>query len=138
NGSAWLPVGSGGTSGAGISLVDGEATQPRLAASGGQLYLLWSQNRFFDFAADTSMIYARRWNGTAFAEDLPGEASRQGISDTGIGPQALATAVDNTGHVFVAWNDLASGGSQICVRGNQTALGNLYYVNGSVNAGDTF
>src|SRR6185369_3575016 len=91
-----------------------------------------------NFASAASQIFARRWDGTAFREERPGEATRQGISDTGIGAQALAVAVDAAGQTFVAWNGLASGSPQIEVRGNQTALWTVYYVNGASNAGNNF
>src|SRR5205807_1083371 len=85
DGTAWTPAGSRAMTGAGISSVDGEATQPRLAAGGGRLYLLWAHNRFYNNAGVTSALYARRWDGAKFGEELPGEAARRGISDTGVG-----------------------------------------------------
>ena len=61
----------------------GSATQPRLAASGGKLYLLWADDRIQNLTGNTIALYVKQWNGTAFVEALPGDASGQGISNTG-------------------------------------------------------
>jgi uncharacterized repeat protein (TIGR01451 family) len=136
NGTAWLPAGADGTDGSGISHTFGSATQPKLAAAGGQLYLLWVDDRIQNQTGSTIALYAKKWTGAAFAEELPGDASGQGISSTGGDPQALALAVDNNGHPFVAWSENAGGGPSIYVRGNTYDVGHIYYVNDGSQLGD--
>jgi hypothetical protein len=138
NGTTWSPAGAGATSGAGISAVDGEATQPQIAANGGRLHLAWAHNRFFGDAGIDSVVYARRWTGSDFAEEVPGDATYGGVGGTVLGPEELAVAVDSVGHPFVAWNDRTSGNPEVFVRGNEAYLGTVYYVNDSLTAADEF
>ncbi len=83
NGTSWMPAGLGAASGGGVSNTQGSATEPRLASSGGKLYLLWADDRIQNLTGNTIALYVKQWNGTAFVEALPGDASGQGISDTG-------------------------------------------------------
>src|SRR5204863_275188 len=99
--SRWIEVGTGGASGDGISGSSTGATQPRLVTGGGAAYLLWLDA---DGTGAGPAIYARRWNGVAFVEELPSDASFTGIAPGAV-PEALAVAVDQTRHPFVAWQD---------------------------------
>jgi hypothetical protein len=138
NGSAWVPAGTGAASGGGISHTGGGATQPKLATNGGRLYLLWLDNRVLNFTGNTTGLYVKRWNGSAFAEELVGDASYRGIGDSVGAPSAPAFSVDPSGHPFVAWDDTASGGPQIYVRGNTFDINQIHYVNDGSQLGDAF
>ena len=76
SGAAWTPVGSGT-----VSVSQGPATQPALAANGGQLYLAWIDNEFPGDPANADAVYAERWNGAAFASQVFGDAQDGGIAD---------------------------------------------------------
>src|SRR5205823_2721632 len=140
NGAAWVPAGNGAANGGGISNTHGSATQPKLASAGGQLFLLWADDRIQNLTGNTIALYVKKWNGSAFVEEFPGDASDQGISNTGGDPQALAFAADASGHPFVAWSDNTPSaprgrgpgegkGPQIYVRGNIYDAKTVYYVN---------
>lgn len=135
NGTAWVEAGAGSASGGGISATGGEATQPQLAAGGGVLHLAWLDNRIASMTGNTTVLYAKRWNGSAFVEELGGDASHRGISPRGI-PQAPALAADTAGHPFIAWQDFASGNPEIYIRGNVFDIGTVYYVNDAELLGD--
>ena len=135
NGTSWMPAGPGAAAGGGVSNTKGSATEPRLAASGGKLYLLWADDRIQNLTGNTIALYVKQWNGTAFVEALPGDASGQGVSDTGADPQSLAFTVDGNGHPFTAWSDDAGNGPQINVRGNTYDVGTIYFVNVEVPRG---
>ena len=131
NGTAWLPAGTG------ISETTDQASQPKLAAADGQMYLSWIDGSPTTFIGTPAAVYIKKWNGTSFVEELPGDASyRLGISKTAGATQSPAMTVDNAGHPFVAWNDDASGSWQIDVRGNTFDLGTVYYVNDASSVSD--
>ena len=76
NGSAWAPAGDRrAISGGGVSASRGPATQPVLSANGGQLYLAWIDNEFPSAPGNAAAIYVKSWNGSAFVEQVPGDAS---------------------------------------------------------------
>ena len=135
NGTSWLPAGTGAANGGGVSHTQGSATRPQLASGGGKLELLWTDDRTANFSGNTTAIYAKIWNGSAFAEELPGDAAARGVDGTL--PQALAIALDPAGHPFVAWQDMMAGQPEIYVRGNRFDLHNVYYVNDDTTTGDT-
>src|SRR5205814_5042125 len=78
---------------------------------------------------------ARRWNGVAFVEELPSDASFTGIAPGAV-PEALAVAVDQTRHPFVAWQDATLGHPEIGVRGSLFTVAQKYFVNDASVAGD--
>lgn len=133
DGTSWAPAGSNATTGSGVSEIGGQATGPKLAAGGGELHLVWTHSPFSEGSEIGTTIYARRWNGSAFVEELKGDASYDGMDPRSVAPQALAVVVDPAGHPFVAWNDRASGHPQVFVRGNQFELGTVYYVNDTLS-----
>ena len=136
NGSSFVPAGLGANIGDGISRTLGSATQPRLASADGKLYLLWADDRIQNLTGNTIGLYVEQWNGTAFVEALPGDASGEGISNSGGDPQALAFTVDSAGHPFTAWSEDAGNGPQIYVRGNTYDVGTTYFVNDASQDGD--
>ena len=85
----------------------------QLAAGDGQLYLLWLDNRILNFTGNTIALYAEAWNGNAFVQQVPGEASFRGVGNASDAPTAPAPAVDASGQPFVAWQDSSSGADQI-------------------------
>lgn len=136
-GTSWSPAGNGAASGSGVSSTKGLATQPRLAAGGGKLELLWTEERTANFTGNGTALYAKRWNGTDFVEELPGDASFSGIAGSEAIPQLAAVTVDSAGHPFVAWQDLSAGGPEILVRGNRFDVNHVYYVNDGSVVGDS-
>ncbi|HEV3343905.1 MAG TPA: right-handed parallel beta-helix repeat-containing protein, partial [Pirellulales bacterium] len=129
---AWTPANQG----ASISNSQGAATQPKVAAADGSVYLLWADDRIQNLSGNTIALYVKKWNGSAFVEELPGDASGQGISDTGGDPQTLAFTVDNAGHPLVAGGEDAGNGPQIFVRADNYRVGAVYYVNDGSTQGD--
>ncbi len=92
---------------------------PRLVAGGGQMSLFWLGSQ--------SQIYAQKWNGTAFVEELPGEASGQGVSTTGKAAQSISAAMDALGRPTLVWSDLSSGRPSVMARTNRAAItGSIY------------
>ena len=125
--------------------ITSQTRQPRLVSSGGQLYLGWIDDHVTAVVPTDptspprlSAVYVKRWNGSAFAEDLPGDAAYQGISSTGGVVQNLALAVDQAGHPFAAWQDARNGTPEVYVRGNAFTVGTVYYVNDGATTGDVF
>ena len=113
NGSAWVAAGANATTGGGVSNSGDSATQPRLAAGGGQLQLAWKSDRITGQTGLTSDIYARRWNGTSFVEDVLGDASYSGVSQNATSATTPALTVDPTGRAFVAWDDISGGNPSV-------------------------
>lgn len=132
----WQAAGVGANVGSGVSQSNGSATAPRLAA-GNSLHLVWTDDRVAGFDGNTSAIYSRRWNGTSFVEELPGEASGRGIHPQYAVPSNVALAASGSGVVAV-WSDTASGTPQIYLRANNTPVGNVYYVNDAVQTDDFY
>jgi uncharacterized repeat protein (TIGR01451 family) len=133
NGSAWVPAGDGAASAGGVSNTLGSATQPKLTSAAGRLYLLWADDRIQSLTGNTISLYAKKWDGTQFVEELPGDASGPGVSDTGGDPQQLAFTSDGSGHPFVAWSEDTGNGPQIAVRGNTYDIGTVITVNDGVS-----
>jgi hypothetical protein len=136
DGTAWHPANSGAPVDGGFTGSPGADTQPKLAAGGSQLELIWVDDRIQSLTGDTIVLYAKRWDGLEFAEQVPGDASGTGVSDNGGDPQTLALAVDAVGHPFVAWSENGSNGPVIDVRANTFDVRTLYYVNDASTAGD--
>jgi Ca2+-binding RTX toxin-like protein len=132
----WQAAGIGANAGGGVSNSNGRATGPRLAA-GNALQLIWIDDRIAGLDGNTSALYARRWNGTAFVEELAGDASGRGIHPQYAVPADVALAASGTGVVAV-WSDRSSGTPQIYLRANNTAVGNVYYVNDAAQTDDFY
>ena len=132
NGTVWVAAGIGAASGGGVSNSGGMASSPKLAAGDGQLYLVWLDNRILNFTGNTVALYAETWDGNAFVQQVPGEASFRGIGNASDAPAAPALAVDSSGQPFVAWQDSSSGANQIYLRADTFDLNTtlpLRYVN---------
>ena len=52
---------------------------PKLASNDGQLYLLWLDNLISSPTSNSVAVYVKQWDGSAFAEDVVGDASYRGI-----------------------------------------------------------
>ncbi len=138
NGSAWVDAGAGSRSGGGVSQTGG-ASAPRLASGGGALQLLWTNDRVSSLTGNTVNLYARRWNGSAFVEEVPGDASGRGVATVVNNPASLTLAVDAAGHPFAAWTDASTGTAEINVRANTAAAVNrVFYVNDGLTLGDSY
>src|SRR6185503_5528842 len=136
SGGAWSAAGTGANTGGGVSNNAGKSAKPKLASSAGGLHLAWIDDRVANQTGNTLALYGKKWNGSAFIEELPGDASGKGISDTGGSAQTLSLSTDAAGHPFVAWGDTAQGSGEIYVRGNVFEIGTVYYVNDGSLAGD--
>ncbi len=136
SGGAWQAAGTGADSGLGISASRGPAAQPVLSANDGQIYLAWIDNEFPSDPSNGGTVYVKSWNGSAFVEQVPGDASFNGILN-GLGiVQAVALSVDPAGHPYVSWTNGNGGNSQIDVLANTFNLGTIHYVNDGSTQGD--
>src|SRR5262249_36710280 len=79
-----------------------------------------------------------KWSGSAFAEELPGDANYRGASLSAIDAQAPTLTIDSAGHPFVAWTDIGSGRREGLVRGNKLNVGKVYYVKDVFQTGDSY
>jgi len=138
NGSAWVAAGTGATSAGGVSNTHGLATQPKLAAASGKLYLIWTDDRTAAKTGNTTEVYARVWSGTDFIEEIRGDASFRGISQSAIAATTPTLSVDPLGRPFVAWDDISTGSPEVRVRGNFFTAAMTYYVNDASIVGDSF
>ena len=119
----WGSAGAGSATGGGVSSTDGVSRQPRLAEGGGILHLVWTEiHGAGSGIAQVISLYATVWDGSLFAEELPGDAAAEGISLTGGNRIAVSLAVDPAGRPFTAWQELTSDGSFIHARGNTFAV----------------
>ena len=66
----------------------------RLSAAGGKLFLAWADDRTAAKTGNTVEVYARTWSGTAFIEEVRGDASFRGVSQNAIAATTPALAVD--------------------------------------------
>ncbi|MBN1139703.1 MAG: hypothetical protein JXM73_24230 [Anaerolineae bacterium] len=116
-GSAWENVGSGPLVSGGMSGPDFPFCPAIAAGPDSKLYAVWAN---LDLGADTSEIYVRRWNGSAWEEVGAGSDSGGGISDnpdTRSWAPSIAVASDGapSGVPIVAWKD-DDGDEEIYVR----------------------
>ena len=116
NNTAWSDAGTGAASGAGVSNSARMAVEPRLASAGGKLYLAWVDESNLDQATGSSSIYVKTWNGSAFAEQLAGDASGGGIDSESGEIEGLSLTVGQSGLPTVAWSDETSGLPQVYLR----------------------
>ena len=103
-GSAWQPAGTGAETGFGVSANPDISLAPKLASNGTQLMLAWSDD-FIDGANTDTHLYVRTWNGTSFAESLPGQATGEGVAQSSAGLDDLSLTLDPNGNAFAAWAD---------------------------------
>ncbi|MEC9373161.1 MAG: hypothetical protein VYC34_04925, partial [Planctomycetota bacterium] len=105
-----------------------QASEPRLASTGADLHLLFFSADTRDLT-DTHALYSLIWDGAQFIEELPGEASANGVSETGGLSRDLAVSASESG-VYAAWTDSESGASsEILLRGDEFDLNNVTNVN---------
>ncbi len=129
DGANWVNAGDGARSAGGVSATRGSATRPQLAANGGRLHLVWLDDRRRNSTGNTLALYAKRWNGDSFVEELVGDASHRGVANMTAAPAAPHVAVDDAGHPFVVWTDTSAGREQVYLRGNTFDIGTIHYVN---------
>ena len=133
NGTTWMAAGAGASSGGGISNSVYQSMQPHLSQGGGVLTLTWVED--LASASNQSALYTRIWNGSAFVEQLPGDASFNGVQLISSSVQQIATTVDASGHPYIAWQTSASGTPGVYLIGNVYTPGTTYYVNGNATGG---
>ena len=138
NGSAWTAAGVGATSGGGVSASSGRAAQPQLAVNDGALYLTWLDNLLPTENGNGAASFVKRWNGTAFVEQIVGDASYTGIDNFRGAATAPALAVNTAGQPYLAWQDSSFGAPQIYVVGNTLAVNTIHYVNDGSSEADAF
>ncbi|WP_291990075.1 right-handed parallel beta-helix repeat-containing protein, partial [Luteitalea sp.] len=109
-----------------VNGVPDRPAQPVLTTGGGDLQLLWVRT---PLASGPANLYAMAWNGSQFVEELPAEASPQGISPTTLAAQSLAAATDSSGRVLVVWQDVFAGRPEIYARGEGIEVGTVYRAN---------
>lgn len=126
DGSAWSAAGTGAASGGGVSATTRMASAPSLAAAGGRLYLTWMDRSAADRFDPHGAIYVKAWDGSAFAEQLPGDASGPGIQPTGGKLDTVSLAVDAAGRPTIAWIDSTSGTSQLLLRSVTQQAGRVF------------
>ena len=133
----WNAIAGNGFDGRGISDSAGGANHPQLAAGGGAMHLLWTDDLMKGFRGNTVTLNAMVWNGTEFVEQLPGDAGNRGIAGL-VSPTNPVLAVNAAGHPMTAWTDTLSGNDEVYFRINQFELGNIFYVNDETMQGDWF
>ncbi len=138
SGGVWAEAGANSRSAGGLSSTGGSATRPQLASNGGSLHLLWLDDQFAAERGNSTAIFAKRWNGSSFVEELPGDARATGIHARYASPTSLALAVSSTGQPTSAWADLSPGREEVLLRTNAQTLGTIYYVNDSTGFGDFY
>ena len=112
-GTAWQPAGTGAETGFGVSGNPDVALAPKLASNGTQLMLAWSDefidssgiNSFLTNISPDSHLYVLTWNGSAFAQAQPGQASGEGVAQSDGGLDELSLTLDPNGNPFAAWAD---------------------------------
>ena len=131
---AWQPAGSGAETGFGVSGNADISLAPKLASNGAQVILAWSDESFdaastitgaeksqtvlsANSASPDTNLYVLTWNGSAFAQALPGQASGPGVARSTSGLDELSVTLDPNGNPFAAWSDLGDGGASLQVIG---------------------
>ncbi len=116
-----------------VSKTHGTASQPKLASGGGQLHLVWQEDLRSSARGTRNTIYAMRWNGTAFAEEIVGVSDvADGIIGSGDGLQSLSLAVDSNGKPFVSWSSTDAFSTQIYLRGNLNVANRVIYASATI------
>ncbi|MDV6028998.1 MAG: hypothetical protein F9B45_02590 [Phycisphaera sp. RhM] len=95
--------------------------QARLASGGGELYLSWTTQPRTPLPH--TPIYVARFSGTGFVEDLPKDASGEGIHTGAMVPSELELRVSENGKPYLVWQDQTVGSkTQIFLRGDRSEL----------------
>ncbi|MBW1683300.1 MAG: hypothetical protein JRJ83_18145, partial [Deltaproteobacteria bacterium] len=103
----WSEAGTGAWSGGGVSMSPDAAVKPKGAVR-------------------QTALYAKVWDGTGFQEEVPGDASGQGIGETRSEALDVSVSVDSSGHPYVAWSEAGQGTSEIFVRGNSFDVARVF------------
>ncbi len=113
DGLAWVEMGVGSATGAGISTPgSASADYPSLAALGEELMVAWSSST----TLGEQEIFLKRFDGTSWVEHGVGSASEHGISaNAGVSADPSLT-IGPSGQPVVAWSDTALGASEIYLR----------------------
>lgn len=112
NGSVWVPVGSGGASGGGISDNAGHSAWPILRFGLGDAPLVvW-----IDDSSGNHEVYVSRFDGTSWVDVGRGSASGGGISLNGSASDQARLAIAPNGTPYVGWYDAFDGDDEIYVR----------------------
>ena len=107
-------------------------SDPQLSSGGGEVHLAWLRSPLQPQSTD---VFVYRWNGTAFVEEIQGDAQPGGIGDFAKGlAEAVAVATDAQGHAVIAWQDDASGSPQIYVRENTAVDRRTFIADGTAGA----
>ena len=97
NGTSWVALGAGATSGGGISASSLAVNEFAAATNGTDLAVAWTQ----DFTSAPSQIYVKQFNGFSWSA-LAGSASGTGLSQSLYAASAPTVAYAG-GNLFVAW-----------------------------------
>ena len=103
----------------------GLPVQPRLVTGGGELQLVWAHHELDNLP---SRVYARRWDGAQFVEEILGDSQDLGISFTSNLVQSLSATIDSSGSAAVAWEDASGSTPEIFVRQNRLDISGTVYV----------
>jgi hypothetical protein len=106
------------------------SSSPELTAGGNALRLLWVNTPLGNQPTD---LYATRFNGSHFVEELPGEAQGDGLSVTGGAATQLVAATDASGRTTVVWQDNIGGQPEIYARGMTVTASRTFVSNGSTS-----
>ncbi|MBN2361722.1 MAG: hypothetical protein JXR83_19880 [Deltaproteobacteria bacterium] len=108
NGSVWVDVGTGSSTGGGVSDSPGRSYYPSLAVGfSGNPVVAWEES---------DEIYIKRFDGIAWLDVLSFASSGGGISDNTGNSEDPSLAVDSSGNPVVAWVDDTSGDDEIYVK----------------------
>ena len=124
---AWQPAGTGAETGFGVSGDGHISLAPQLVSNGTQLMLAWSDD-FIDANSTDTHLYTLNWNGTSFAQVLPGQASGEGVAQSSAALGDLSVALDPNGNPFAAWADPGDGLTTIRVIGTPVTPASLTVV----------
>ena len=58
------------------------------------MYLAWIDNPFPSAPSNAAAVYVKSWNGSAFSEQVPGDATFDGVANRLGGVQSPTLAVD--------------------------------------------
>ncbi|MCC6640239.1 MAG: right-handed parallel beta-helix repeat-containing protein, partial [Deltaproteobacteria bacterium] len=133
SGAAFVAAGAGANAGTGISSTSGIAVAPKLASGNGRLNLVWSDDSPLRREGAGASFYAKVWNGSAFVEEIPGDAQAEGISATGGVPASAVLAVDAAGRPFLAWQEATPLRAEIFVRGNDFDVQRVFAANATTS-----
>ncbi len=113
DGSDWVDVGVGSSSGGGISNNSGYSASPCLSLGDtGNLVVAWNDN-----TSGNAEIYCKKFDGSAWVDVGTGTSSVGGISNNEESSLAPSIAMDDSGIPIVAWENYnSSANSEIYVK----------------------